>query len=482
MKKIILILILLVSVNKYIQAQNCNCVKELDFVINYYEENLPGFHDNVNEANKNWYHNFKKQLHNKASKFCGNRDSCFNILHDYVEFFQDNHSSIYKNNIVVNESDTNAVKAFLKSDKYLKTEVLPLPTNRTFISLNDIENDYITDDSTYVISIVKNQQNNRDYVGIIKESKTKLWTKGQVKLTLKKINDSLFDMIFYFRNHDAEILKNNIFKNGIIETVDGKWNNVHLTAENLKQFEDPISSLYSFKELDSETNYIQIFTFDGNMYNELKNFYKKYDSCIQSKPYLIIDVRDNGGGSDRNVNPLLKYIYTKPFYDDTVEIYVTKENIRRWENVYLKILKSNDTLNYSNEYLKDFKKELDEMKAAKNKSFIIRNAGKLIKDTILKYPKKVAIIMNKYCASSCETLLFYALESDKTILVGENSGGYTGYGEILSVNTPIFNFSLGCTLTRYKKQHLYDGKGVTPNYFLNNNKDWLEQTIQLLKR
>lgn len=27
--------------------------------------------------------------------------------------------------------------------------------------------------------------------------------------------------------------------------------------------------------------------------------------------------------------------------------------------------------------------------------------------------------MNKYCASSCETLLFWAKESDKTILVGK---------------------------------------------------------------
>ena len=39
-------------------------------------------------------------------------------------------------------------------------------------------------------------------------------------------------------------------------------------------------------------------------------------------------VRNNGGGSDRNASPLLKYIYTKPLEEDNVDLYVTKDNIK----------------------------------------------------------------------------------------------------------------------------------------------------------
>lgn len=58
MKKTLTILILILSIN--VNAQICKCENELKFVIDYYEENLPGFIDNVNSKNLNSYNNFKR--------------------------------------------------------------------------------------------------------------------------------------------------------------------------------------------------------------------------------------------------------------------------------------------------------------------------------------------------------------------------------------------------------------------------------------
>lgn len=218
------------------------------------------------------------------------------------------------------------------------------------------------------------------------------------------------------------------------------------------------------------------------MEKKIYEFYDKYDSLITSKPNLIIDVRNNGGGSDGCVVPLLEYIYTKPFYQDTVEVYATKGNIKRYEEFYETRIK-NDTINYDNDYRKSFTDEIEKMKTVPNKTFIPRAMGELIKgDTILKYPSKVAIIINKGCASSCETLLFWAKESDKTILVGENSGGFVGYGEVTETETPNFKFILRCTMTRYRQQRKYEATGVIPNFYLSLQKDWIEQALELLKK
>ena len=73
------------------------------------------------------------------------------------------------------------------------------------------------------------------------------------------------------------------------------------------------------------------------------------------------------------------------------------------------------------------------------------------------------------------------MESDKTIIVGENSGGYVGYGEIGSVLTPNFNFELGATMTRYNKQRAYEAEGIPPDYYLSNDEDWVKQTLKILK-
>jgi C-terminal processing protease CtpA/Prc len=102
-------------------------------------------------------------------------------------------------------------------------------------------------------------------------------------------------------------------------------------------------------------------------------------------------------------------------------------------------------------------------------------------DSVLAKPSKVAILMNRNCASSCESLLFWAKESDKTILLGENSGGYVGYGEIETSTTPNFNFLLGCTMTRYEKQRQFEAVGIPPTFYLKNDKDWVKQAVKLLK-
>jgi C-terminal processing protease CtpA/Prc len=89
---------------------------------------------------------------------------------------------------------------------------------------------------------------------------------------------------------------------------------------------------------------------------------------------------------------------------------------------------------------------------------------------------------NRWCASSCESLLFLAKESDKTIIVGENSGGYVGYGEVGEIETPCYNFDLTCTMTRYKKQRAYEVIGIEPDIMLDKQKDWIEQTIKFLEK
>ena len=94
------ILFFLVFGCSYFLAQSCKCLDEFDYVVNYYEQNLPGFNDNVSVENQSEYDLFKKGLREKALGFCENKVDCFRYLLKYVEFFKDNHSSIYFNDSV----------------------------------------------------------------------------------------------------------------------------------------------------------------------------------------------------------------------------------------------------------------------------------------------------------------------------------------------------------------------------------------------
>src|SRR5690606_29266834 len=88
---------------------------------------------------------------------------------------------------------------------------------------------------------------------------------------------------------------------------------------------------YEFKTLTDSVNYLRLSDFDVQLTDQLDVFYNEIDQTIQSKPYLIIDVRNNGGGSERSYLNLLPYAYTRPLKIDPSSVWVSPENIKRYE-------------------------------------------------------------------------------------------------------------------------------------------------------
>ena len=380
------IILVLVMITQSLKSQDCNCQKDFEFVVSYYEENLPGFIDNVTDNKIEDYNKFKNRLSNLSKNYCNNEELCFKTLLVYVEFFKDNHSSIYINKSVsVDENNKEQVNQFLLSDIFRNREIIKNINIITDNSIQDIENQYQTKDTAYTVAVIENKNEFRDYVGIIIDSRTPLWKKGQVKFELKRIKENTYDMFMYMRNHSLRYYKNVQLVNGVLND---SWYNTSLNKKISYNIDMAHRDL-TFRELDKETNYLYIPTFDRNWYAKISEFYEKYDTIIQGKPYLIIDVRNNGGGSDACASPLLKYIYTRPFKSDKVDVYATKENIRRFSEWYEGMKK--DTTNFSKEFLKKFKEEIATMKSVPNKTFIPRSIGETVSmDSVLRNPKKIA--------------------------------------------------------------------------------------------
>ncbi|WP_158569045.1 S41 family peptidase [Chitinophaga silvisoli] len=52
---------------------------------------------------------------------------------------------------------------------------------------------------------------------------------------------------------------------------------------------------------------------------------------IKKRKYLILDLRDNGGGAESNYFALLPLLYTKPLELDLMSVWVTADNIKAFE-------------------------------------------------------------------------------------------------------------------------------------------------------
>ncbi|MDW3194627.1 MAG: S41 family peptidase [Cytophagales bacterium] len=451
----------------------CGCEQELDFVISYYEKNLASFSDNVNDENRTDYELFKEDLRKEARTVTYKAD-CFRVLTYYVEFFKDNHASIRMRSEAIDESDEAAVSAFLASDLYQRREVYELTeADLEQYPIENIRGIYRIGD-VYEIAIIPNKTPFRDYIGVILSSSSKLWKRGQIKLEIKQLGDNHYQAFSYLRNHSLRFSGRYKLKNGILGD---SW--VKSTKTDEHNYATNEDRSFHFKMLNDSIAYLRIPSFSGGYGARIDSLYQVADETIRQTPYLIVDVRDNGGGSDNNVSPLLPYIYTNPIKGDRVELLVTEDNLNLWKSWQAEW--QADDLNYGPEQVEWISHEVARMERAKPGTWIIRSKGGSTKTKdVAKHPKSVAIIQNQYCASSCETLLFWAKESSRTILVGENSGGYVGYGENGGLNTPCYDFSLTCTMTRYEKQRKYEAEGVAPDYLLEYDRDWMTQTIELL--
>lgn len=478
MLKQIALFILLYSTTIAFAQDDCSCQKEFDFVAQYIEQNLPGFRDNVTSENEQAYAIFKQKLADQTLT-SSDKNECAKLLIRYVEYFKDNHTSLSTGSGQrIDETNTAEVEKFKQSEVFQGCEIITLTSNQMAQrSLDEIIGHYHTKDSTYSVAVIPCESSHRDYVGVITHSKSPLWEVGQVKFELIKKGENTFDGFFYYRNHSMHFFPNIEYKNGILG--DG-W--IKSGFKNLADHSTNKNYSIEFKQLDDSTTYLRIPTFNGNLYAKLDSAYKAASPEIVKHPYLIIDVRDNGGGSDKCVLPLVDYLYTDTIVEsEKVYYYTTPSIIHQYEKWLADMRK--DTLNFSKYDTDDMAEGIEKMKQAPKNSLIPMGESN---DTIIRKPinsiKKVAVLYNRNCASSCETLLMLAKHSDKTILCGENSGGYMGYGNIYSVKTPCFNFSLNISSTLYENSRKYEVVGITPHYPLKYDQDWIEQTQKIMRQ
>lgn len=110
-------------------------------------------------------------------------------------------------------------------------------------------------------------------------------------------------------------------------------------------------------------------------------------------------------------------------------------------------------------------------------------------DELLKHLKrnntiqKVYVLINFKTGSSAELTTLALKKDPRTIIVGENSRGMLEYG----YGNKAFSSTTDCAgiKTVLSTKHInsdlskYESKGISPDYGLNNESDWLEQVIQL---
>jgi hypothetical protein len=359
-------------------------------------------------------------------------------------------------------------------------------------STDPIEGIYEND--TYQIAVLANKTPERDYYAVVTKSKTPLWEEGQVKFEFKKIEKSDYEYLLFYRNHSYQIGRvtahNPVYK--LLEEL--KKIHPQQTASTAATPETnfdnaPNGDWFQFKALNDSTNYVHIKTFDGSLKSKFDSAYQKIAPMIEQKNNLIIDVRDNGGGSDGCWRTLSKYLYTQPFDYDKTDVFCSTGTIKRYEEFLAEVKKNKK--NYGATMVIFLRKRIKAMKKAPEGTFIstikasvpwwarpLINQKSYKQSKIYASPKKVILIYNRNSASATEGLILAAKHSKKALSFGETSQGCIAFGDVMPTNTPI-GFVLDVSVQYTPNRFQYEKVGIPPQVEAQPNKDWIEQANAL---
>jgi len=476
-----LFLLLIFPTDDLMADSRCDCKAELTWVKNTFEKNDAGFEYILEEKGQRAYDEHTDRMMQMATAIVTKND-CKDLIIKWLRFFRKGHIGV----IDLKKEVQSAPAITLDSNRMRKHEKLSLD-DKDFRHLIDNENSPspigIWESAPYKVGIVPADSG---YTGVVLEAPGTPWKKEQIKFKLyrhgKGYRASLWMRDFTIReNVSVNFIGNNIIY------IEG----MSFFIRKSKAFEDTpliksyINYLYSrtpyYERLSDQTSYVRIPSFDMSNKRAIDSvLHKNHDNIIKCSN-LIIDLRDNGGGSDWAYSSLQPYIYTNPIRTVGVELLSTELN-----NTALLEL-SQDTL-YDEKSRKEFKETYDKLNAKLGSFVRVKEDIVTIDsmDRILPNPQRVAILINEYCGSTTEQFLLDAKQSSKVKLFGKSTFGSLDMSNMYHVDSPSGEFQLWYCRSKSLRIPVMeiDDRGIQPDYFLDNSipqKDWVGFVLNTFK-
>lgn len=462
MKKGMFLIIVMVFGISSLQAQHdCNCSEALDKLVTLIERDYPGLEEKTRD--KNIYLSFKKELAGKADTT--NKKECVTVLQSYISFFRDGHIAFLNN-----QSSVKVEKTFVKT---------PLPSFKKKISrtTDALEGIWVNDQMK--IGIIKQDST---YKGFMISASATTREQNEVIFTLDQKKN--FQYIFsnqttfkgaYSLTEDTLVL--NRLNYGFIKDNQGVLDTNYLKVK-LWELEG-----FYVKKLTPRTAIFKINSFNYPYIRRINELVAQNRHLIENIENLIIDITDNGGGTDITYGPLLPYILTNNTRHTGNEFYSTEFLIKGLQE-YVATLDNNET------------NQKDIQRIHNNISYLKQHLGEFVvypdekrlmimeRKLAAKSPKQVLILANNRSASSAESFLLTVRQSKKVKVMGIPTFGALDYA---SARVTDYNcLGLSMILPTYRSTRLpdfpIDNIGIQPDVYVDKTQDLLTVAIEYLEQ
>ncbi|MBC9929115.1 peptidase S41 [Chitinophaga qingshengii] len=454
-----------------VAQQKCDCEGNFKWVKETFEKNDAGFDYALQQKGKDAYQQFNKIILARIKK-ATTKEECAAVMGDWLQFFRKaHHGIILTNNAPAVAANTSSWEKIALSEEQAKQQI-------SSGSAALFEGIWTT--GAYKIAIIPKD---KGYKGVILTSTNPAWKPESVKLKISADSSGAF----YMGDYSARPFDKAVFygKNVL------QLGRIFLKREYPVFPADPATELYVreistdgpfLQQLSAKTILLRIPTFDDAQKGLIDSVLKANDQLLKRTENLVIDIRNNGGGSDISYYGILPLLYTNPIRSVNVEMFSTPLNNRRMEEYSARPgLSENDKI----EVQAALKKLKEHPGQFVNLSGKIVDEQKL--DTIFPFPKNVGIIINNLNGSTAEEFLMAARQSKKVKLFGVTTAGVLDISNMYGVNSPDKQFQLWYALSKSLRipDLTIDGKGIMPDFYIDKSipsSQWLDHVVQILEQ
>lgn len=455
-----------------VSAQECDCLSNYNWMRKTFEENDAGFHYVIEQKGMDAYNAFNTSIE-KRIMAQDTLSECYIILNDWLHFFRPAHLAIIPNETTQSSNQPSTVTSNPAKKETFKIKTDKFETYLKEKQTVDFEGIWKLDQYTFGI-----KKKDNDYIGFIIESTIPEWVQGDVKFKIHS-NDSA---TYYLRNRSIKTIDK-------IELIG--QNHLILGAYVLKRLSpslpaEPMLDSY-FKSISSPNPFIdklnettiffRIPTFEGNQKPLIDSVILANKALLNSTENLIIDLRNNGGGSDYSYKEIIPLLYTNPIREVGMEYLSTPLNNKRIEDAI-----NSEEFKSADEETKNWILKTYEILKAHPGAFVNpedTDVTVYTEQQIHQYPENVAILINEGNGSSAEQFLLAAKQSKKVKLFGVTTMGVLDISNMIFVASPCNDFQLGYAISKSLRipEMTIDGKGIQPDYYLDESipqHQWIE--------
>ncbi|RBI93879.1 hypothetical protein DSC47_00365 [Elizabethkingia miricola] len=254
---------------------------------------------------------------------------------------------------------------------------------------------------------------------------------------------------------------------------------------NQEEIKDKINEINGFyvKKLTPRTTLIKLPNFSEVFLEAIEAMLEKNKKLIENSEFLIIDVRDNSGGTDNAYSSILPYISTNPIRSVGVE-YLSSENFIRNSQKYLQGLEKDSIKN--KDRIDDLRKRIVLLK--ENLGKYVNFSDKKVNIENINYapksPSQIVVLANNRTASAAENFLLRTKQSKKVKIMGIPSSGVLDYANAMFFEYGCDNYKL--LMPTYRSFRLpdypIDNIGVQPDTYLDTSvSDWVKYAVDYLE-